>query len=328
MTAPPVLVVRGLSILLMRDMAPPIQLVDRFDLTVSPGERWAIVGESGSGKSITARSIMGLVDAPLDSAVEHIEIDGVNLTHATRADWRAVRGTRIAMVQQDPLTALSPVFTVGNQLMETILRSSLPPSSAWERSLELLRSVCISDPAQRMQAHPHEMSGGMRQRVAIALALACNPRILIADEPTTALDVTVQAQILRLLAALSDGSQTAVIMITHDIGILPGFAHKVAVMYAGKVMEAGPVSEVLGAPRHPYTRALLRARPGREPGQPRRRLPVIGGATPDLMQPRIGCPFAPRCEMVLPTCSQVAPETVVVGQVRVACHAVQMAEAG
>ncbi len=318
---PPVLVVQGLSTLLTMDRSlPPVPLVDRFDLTVKPGERWAIVGESGSGKSITARSIMGLIDPPLSFSADRIEVDGVDLTHAGRDAWREVRGTRIAMILQDPLTALSPVFTIGNQLVETIRRGAVTALDARIRALELMRDVGLSEPERRMAAYPHQLSGGMRQRVAIALALASRPRVLIADEPTTALDVTVQAQILRLLVGLSQDLRTAIIMITHDIGILPGFADRIAVMYAGRVMEAGPVSDVLRAPQHPYTRALLRARPGREPAAPRRRLPIIGGAPPDLLQPRRGCPFAARCTLALPVCSDVEPLTVAVGQIRVACH--------
>jgi oligopeptide/dipeptide ABC transporter ATP-binding protein len=318
---PPVLVVQGLSTFLTLDRAlPPLPLVDRFDLTVQPGERWAIVGESGSGKSITARSVMGLIDPPLSFSADRIEVDGVDLTHAGRADWRDVRGTRIAMILQDPLTALSPVFTIGNQLEETIRRGGVPKLDARIRALELMRDVGLSEPARRMAAYPHQLSGGMRQRVAIALALASRPRVLIADEPTTALDVTVQAQILRLLVGLSQDMRTAIIMITHDIGILPGFADRIAVMYAGRVMESGPINEVLRTPRHPYTRALLRARPGRDPAAPRRRLPIIGGAPPDLLQPRRGCPFAARCTFALPVCGDVEPPTVSNGRSGLACH--------
>ena len=320
-TPRPVLLVQGLSTCVTRK--PPasnLTLVDRFDLTAMAGERWAIVGESGSGKSITAKSIMGLVDPPLAFTADRIEIAGLDLAGATRGDWRGVRGTRIAMILQDPLTALSPVYTIGNQIVETIRRKLPSHSAAQARALELLRQVGIPEPERRLLTYPHELSGGMRQRVAIALALACAPQVLIADEPTTALDVTVQAQILRLLVDLSGASGTAVIMITHDIGILPGFAHKVAVMYGGRVMEAGPVAEVLGAPQHPYTRALLRARPGRAPSEARRRLPVIAGTPPDLLRQRRGCPFAPRCELALPLCTEVEPPMIAKGATRVACH--------
>jgi peptide/nickel transport system ATP-binding protein len=300
---------------------PPLPLVEGFDLAVEAGERWAIVGESGSGKSLAARSMMGLIDPPLTSAAERIAIDGQDLTRASRADWRAVRGRRIAIVLQDPLTALSPVFTVGNQLAETVRRTGLSRAAARARSLELLIAVGIPDPARRQSAYPHEMSGGMRQRVAIALALAAEPRVLLADEPTTALDVTVQAQILRLMVGLSAASGTAIVMITHDIGLLPGFAHKVAVMYGGRLMETGPVAQLLAAPLHPYTRALLRAQPGRHPEAPRRRLPAIAGAPPELGRRR-GCPFAPRCELAQPVCAEVEPPRTRFGDRRVACHAV------
>lgn len=323
----PVLIVEGLRTLLRRSGdSAPVPLVEHFDLTVNAGERWAIVGESGSGKSVAARSIMSLVDPPLIGRADRIEIAGLDLTGASRAIWRSVRGERIAMILQDPLTALSPVFTVGNQLIETIRRRPVSAHAARENGLELLRQVGIPDPALRMNAYPHELSGGMRQRIAIALALACEPRVLIADEPTTALDVTVQAQILKLLVTLSERSGTAVVMITHDIGILPDFAHKVAVMYGGRMMETGSVNQVLEAPLHPYTKALLRARPGRSPSQGRRRLPIIGGVPPDLLRAQRGCPFAPRCEVALAHCSEIRPETRVIEGRRVACHLVALAK--
>jgi len=319
----PILVVEGLRTFLTPDRGGvTIPLVGRFDLSVDPGERWAIVGESGSGKSIAARSIMCLVDPPLSSTADRIEIGGLDLTDASRAAWRNVRGQRIAMILQDPLTALSPVFTVGNQLVETIRRRPVSVHDARDRSLDLLRQVGIPDPALRLNAYPHELSGGMRQRIAIALALACEPQVLIADEPTTALDVTVQAQILELLVTLSEKTGTAVVMITHDIGILPEFAHKVAVMYGGRLVETGTVSQVLNTPLHPYTQALLRARPGRSSSAERRRLPVIGGAPPDLFRMQRGCPFAPRCEAALSTCSEIKPERAMIDGRRVACHLV------
>ena len=323
----PVLIVEGLCTWVTLDRrGTAVPLVEHFDLSVNAGERWAIVGESGSGKSISARSIMSLVDPPLISKAERIEIDGLDLSTASRADWRNVRGQRIAMILQDPLTALSPVFTVGNQLIETMRRRPVPIDIARDRSLDLLRQVGIPDPAMRMKAYPHELSGGMRQRIAIALALACEPRVLIADEPTTALDVTVQAQILNLLVNLSEQSGTAVVIITHDIGILPDFAHKVAVRYGGRLMETGTVAQVLTTPRHPYTQALLRARPGRSAVEGRRRLPIIGGAPPDLLRKQQGCPFAPRCEVALPHCGQIRPKTTLIEGRTVACHLVSLPE--
>ena len=319
----PVLIVKGLGTWVTLDRSGTVvPLVEHFDLSVNAGERWAIVGESGSGKSISARSIMSLVDPPLVTKADQIQIDGVDLSTASRADWRNVRGQRIAMILQDPLTALSPVFTVGNQLIETIRRRPVSVDVARARSLDLLGQVGIPDPALRMKAYPHELSGGMRQRIAIALALACEPRVLIADEPTTALDVTVQAQILDLLVNLSERSGTAVVIITHDIGILPDFAHKVAVMYGGRLMETGTVDQVVAAPRHPYTQALLRARPGRSSIEGRRRLPIIGGAPPDLLRKQPGCPFAPRCEVALPHCGQIRPKTTLIDGRTVACHLV------
>jgi oligopeptide/dipeptide ABC transporter ATP-binding protein len=316
-----VLVVKGLSTrLALTDGKVGIPLVEGVDLTVKAGERWAIVGESGSGKSVTARAIMGLLDPPLDWKAERIEIGGQDMTTASRADWRGIRGTRVALVQQDPLNALSPVYTVGNQLAETLRRKGLAASQARLQVLSLLRQVGIPDPELRQHTFPHEMSGGMRQRVAIALALACTPQLLLADEPTTALDVTVQAQILNLLVSLSNELGMAIVMITHDIGILLGFAHQVAVMYGGRLMEVGPVSEVLAKPAHPYTRALLRAQPGRAPDAERRRLPMIAGTPPSLSGQQRGCPFAARCDVALPHCASLRPEMRVSGPRRVACH--------
>lgn len=320
-SAADVLVVKGLSTALtLADGKTSYPLVDGVDLTVKAGERWAIVGESGSGKSVTARSIMGLLDPPLSWKAQEFEIGGQDMTSADRAEWRAARGTKVALVQQDPLTALSPVYSVGNQLAETLRRKGPTAHAARQQALDLLRLVGIPDPELRQHAFPHEMSGGMRQRVAIALALACAPKVLIADEPTTALDVTVQAQILNLLVSLSDDLGMAVIMITHDIGILHDFAHQVAVMYGGRLMEVGPASEVLSDPAHPYTRALLKAQPGRAPDAPRRRLPMIAGTPPSLAGQQRGCPFAPRCDVALPHCSTLRPEKQSSGSRHVACH--------
>jgi oligopeptide/dipeptide ABC transporter ATP-binding protein len=279
--------------------AGPVTVVDGVDLAVHTGERVGIVGESGSGKSVTLLSLLGLIDPPGEVGADLIRINGKELPAGDVAAFKRARGRDVALVMQDPLSALSPLFTVGNQLVETIrTRRPISPRDAAIEAVVLLDAVGIPDAPVRAHDYPHQLSGGMRQRVAIALALACEPVLLVADEPTTALDVTIRAQVIELLHRLSVERAMAVVMVTHDFGVLAGFADTLAVMYAGRVVEEGTTDAVYRDPVHPYTRALLASQP-RISGPARGRLPVIPGQPPDPARRPAGCPFHPRCPVTM-----------------------------
>jgi oligopeptide/dipeptide ABC transporter ATP-binding protein len=311
--------VRGLRVSLGSG-GSAVDLIDGVDLDLAPGRRLALVGESGSGKSLTATALMGLVDDPLRSTADVLRLGGVDLLRLSPQQWRRVRGSLVAMVQQDPLTALSPVFSAGSQVAEAARSRSRNRKEAWTQAVDRMREVGIPDPAVRAHDFPHQLSGGLRQRVAIAMALASEPSVMIADEPTTALDVTVQSQIIELLRALSEQRGMSVVFITHDLGIVPGFAHELAVMYAGRIVESGPAGTVLAVPRHPYTFALIASQPGLDPRSPKRRLPTIPGSPPGARSRPPGCAFAPRCPLALDVCTKAAPELRIVDERAVACH--------
>ncbi|MFX3619205.1 MAG: ABC transporter ATP-binding protein [Sporolactobacillus sp.] len=271
-----------------------VQAVRGINLFLKPGETLAIVGESGSGKSVTARSIMGLLPEK-QSTIQRgsILFEGKDLTKIPEKAKRELRGKEIAMIFQDPMTSLNPTLTIGHQLMEPLrMHQKLSKKQAKQRSIELLRKVGIPNPEQRMKQYPHQFSGGMRQRVVIAIAIACNPKILIADEPTTALDVTVQAKILELLKNLQKQMGTAILFITHDLGVVANMADRIAVMYAGRVAEVGTVDEIFYYPQHPYTWGLLRSMPTLDLKD--QELYAIPGSPPDLSHPPAGDAFASR----------------------------------
>ncbi|MBO0777387.1 MAG: ABC transporter ATP-binding protein [Ktedonobacteraceae bacterium] len=281
-----------------------VRAVDGVSFSVRPGEKVAIVGESGCGKSVTALSIMRLVQQPPGEYVGgNIDFDGRDLLELPEGEMRKVRGGQIGMIFQDPMTCLNPTMTVGDQIAEGLLiHLKLPAAEARRRARELLGQVGIPAPQERINQYPHQFSGGMRQRVMIAIALACNPKLLIADEPTTALDVTVQAQILELISGICNEFGTSLILITHDLGVVAGVADRVVVMYAGKVVEEAPTSELFANPRHPYTRGLLASVP-RLDEERHSELKTIEGAPPDLLHPPSGCPFMPRCLHARNICS-------------------------
>jgi oligopeptide transport system ATP-binding protein len=286
-----------------------VKAVNNVSFHVDRGETLGIVGESGSGKSVTSLSIMRLIPNPPGRIVGgQIIFDGDNLLDYTEEEMRHIRGNRIAMIFQDPMTSLNPVLTIGRQITESLeLHMKLTPKEARNRAVELLQMVGIPGAARRLDDYPHQFSGGMRQRVMIAMALSCNPELLIADEPTTALDVTIQAQILELIQRLQHELGTAVIIITHDLGVVAGMADRVIVMYAGRVVEEGPTEEIFARPRMPYTIGLLRSIP-RLDEEEGRTLTPIRGLPPDLINlPQI-CPFSPRCDYFIPgTCDQQVP---------------------
>jgi oligopeptide/dipeptide ABC transporter ATP-binding protein len=299
-----------------------VRAVDDVSFGLRPGERLGVVGESGSGKTVTALSIMRLIDPPAGRILGgQVIYDGRDLLALGEREMEQVRGGEIAMVFQDPLTSLNPVFTVGDQLIETIrLHRPVSRRQAREIALEALRDVQIPVPARRLDDYPHQLSGGMRQRVVIAMAVACEPRLLIADEPTTALDVTTQAQILELLFRLSEERRTAVILITHDLGIVAGFCDSILEMYAGRVAEQGSVQDVFYRPLHPYSAGLL-ASICRVDGRRGERLASIRGAPPSLIAVPAGCPFNPRCEFARERCRQERPELRrISGAHAAACH--------
>ena len=274
------------------------------DFTVDQGETLGIVGESGSGKSVSVQAVMGLINTPGRIVGGDILWKGHTLLgRAGRNLMNRVRGKDIAMIFQDPMTSLNPVFTIGTQLCEVMRHHlGLGAGQARKKAVELLNLVEISAPEKRLKQYPHELSGGMRQRVMIATALACEPELIIADEPTTALDVTIQAQILELLADLQDRLGVSVIMITHDLGVIAQLCHRVSVMYAGRIVETASAEHLFEHPAHPYTKGLLRATP--RPDEVTRRMVAINGAPPDLIAPPKGCAFSPRCENATEECSQ------------------------
>ena len=288
------------------------RVLDHVSLQVKEGEILGIVGESGCGKSMTALSIMGLIPNPPGQITSgSITLEGQELVGLAPDDLRRVRGKEIGMIFQEPMTSLNPVFTVGEQIAESVrLHEGASPKAANARAVEMLRAVEMPEPEARAQAYPHQLSGGMRQRVMIAMALACRPRVLIADEPTTALDTTVQAQIFDLLQALQDDMGTAIIMITHDMGAIAELADQVAVMYAGRVVEMGRVDTVLSHPDHPYTKGLITCVPhlSDAPGPVRERLMEIPGVVPALTDLGKGCAFAPRCPAVMARCQTDKPQ--------------------
>ncbi|HMA72480.1 MAG TPA: ABC transporter ATP-binding protein [Xanthobacteraceae bacterium] len=298
--------------------------VDGVSFTVEERETVAIVGESGCGKSVTANSILRLIPEPPGKIAGVIRFDGIDLLALDDRAMRDIRGNHISMIFQEPMTSLNPVLTVGRQIAETLrLHQGLGRSAAEAQTIEMLKLVGIAEPRRRAREYPHQLSGGMRQRVMIAAALACNPKLLIADEPTTALDVTIQAQILDLMADLKKRVGAAIILITHDLGVVAEIAERVVVMYAGRKVEEAGVAELFREPRHPYTQGLIGALPklGSSLAGVEAKLAEIPGVVPDLKQRITGCVFASRCPLVRDLCRRVAPalEEKAPGHF-VACH--------
>jgi oligopeptide/dipeptide ABC transporter ATP-binding protein len=299
----PILTVRDLQVSFRTDDGV-VHAVDGVSFEVSPGEVVAVVGESGSGKSVTAQTLIGLTRAPNSKITGSVMFEGTDLIELPDDQFRSVRGEHIAMVFQDPMTSLNPVYRVGDQIAEMIrAHRDVSKSEALSRSVELLRSVGIPNPERRARDYPHEFSGGMRQRVMIAMALALDPEVLIADEPTTALDVTIQAQILRLLDNLNRDRNLSVVLITHDLGVVAELADRVVVMYGGQIVEDATLDEIFYNPQHPYTWGLLGSIARLDEPRPER-LTQIVGQPPSLLSPPTGCRFAARCKYAFDKCTQ------------------------
>ena len=282
-----------------------VQAVRGIDYHLDRGEALGIVGESGSGKSVSSMSIMGLLQHPGKVKEGTVHFKGENLLNKSTKEMMDIRGNEIAMIFQDPMTSLNPVYTVGNQIIEVIRKhQKLSKKEARMRAIEMLKMVGIPAPESRIDNYPHEFSGGMRQRAMIAIALACEPDLLIADEPTTALDVTIQAQILKLMKDLKEKINTSIILITHDLGVVADVCSRVIVMYGGLIMEEGDVKDIFYNPKHPYTVGLLKSVPNLEVKE---RLVPIDGTPPDLLHPPKGCPFAARCEHTMNICLEEQP---------------------
>ena len=291
--------------------------VDDVSFSLDRGEVLGIVGESGCGKSVTAQSIMRLIPVPPGKIVSgKILFDGTDIVPLSMEQMRSIRGNRISMIFQEPMTSLNPVYTIGNQISEMfLLHEKRSKRESWQRSIEMLKKVQIPAPEKRVHEYPHQLSGGMRQRAMIAMALACNPEILIADEPTTALDVTIQAQILELMMQLQEDYDTAIMMITHDLGVIAEIAQRIIVMYAGKVVEEGSTIDIFEKPAHPYTRGLLKSIPmlGQRALHGRQRLKEISGIVPSLYDLTPGCSFYPRCPEAMGICRENPPVMIDVG---------------
>ncbi len=285
-----------------------VQAVRGVSFTLDKGEALGIVGESGSGKSVTSMSIMKLVQYPGKVKEGQILFKGEDLVNKNKKEMMQIRGDEIAMIFQDPMTSLNPVYTVGDQIMEaTIKHQGLSKAEAREKAIEMLKLVGIPSPEVRVDNYPHEFSGGMRQRAMIAIALSCQPDLLIADEPTTALDVTIQAQILELMKDIKEKLDTAIILITHDLGVVADVCSRIIVMYGGLIMEEGTAEEIFYTPKHPYTMGLLKSIPRLDLAEKQRLVP-IPGTPPDLLKPPVGCPFASRCPYAMNICLEKMPE--------------------
>ncbi|WP_338144493.1 ABC transporter ATP-binding protein [Neoroseomonas marina] len=298
--------VRGLTTAFMTGRGE-VNAIEEVSFSLKEGEILGIVGESGSGKSVTALTVMGLLpQPPARVAAGEVVFNGQNLTRMSDRDMQRIRGPGISMIFQEPMTSLNPVFSIGDQIMETIAaHERLSQADLRKRAIDMLDKVGIPSASKRLDDYPHQMSGGQRQRVMIAMALACNPKLLIADEPTTALDVTIQAQILDLLMDLRDEFGMAIMIITHNMGVIAETADRVLVMYAGRVIEEAPVAQVFDRPLHPYTRGLLECVPSLTEDKPR--LVAIPGTLPEPARRPPGCRFAPRCSHALPACSEAIP---------------------
>lgn len=287
--------------------AGEVKALNGVSFSMEEGEVLGIVGESGSGKSVTAYSIMGLTAYPGKLIGGKIRFNGHQIDEMTESDFRKIRGNEVSIIFQDPMTSLNPVYTIGNQIAEVILlHTDKTKAQAYERARELLELVGINEPEKRLKQYPHELSGGMRQRVMIAIALACEPKLLIADEPTTALDVTIQAQILELMQELREKLGMSIIMITHDLGVVASMCEKIAVMYAGHIVEYGTADEIFYKPCHEYTKGLIKSIPKLNAETIERLVPIEGQPV-DLLNPPKGCPFAPRCESCMKICLDKMP---------------------
>jgi oligopeptide/dipeptide ABC transporter ATP-binding protein len=312
MTETPLLSVRNLVLGVVRRGRPSTIIVDDVTFDVAQGELFGIVGESGSGKSLTLRAIAGLLPGGVEIISGSVEYKGRNFTSMTSGERRALMGPEIAMIFQDPMTALNPVVRVGEQIAEGPRRHlGLSKKDAMDLAISMMAKTGIPDPIRRAKAYPHELSGGLRQRIMIAMALSCRPKILLCDEPTTALDVTLQHQVLGLLEEMCANFGTALIFVTHDLAVVNETCKKVAVMYAGRIVESGPVRSVLRDPRHPYTKGLLDSAPDFD--HPDRMLKSIPGFPPNLANRSVGCSFAPRCEFAQPECVASSPQLEEVG---------------
>jgi peptide/nickel transport system ATP-binding protein len=303
----PILEIKGLTTVLAGGRA---KILEDISFYLQPGEVLGIVGESGSGKSMLALSVMGLLPNAIRRTAGHIVLDGEDLTSLSSDGWRERRGRDLAMIFQEPMTALNPVMRVGDQVAEVLRRRGMSTEKPQQEVIALFKQVELPSPEQRIRAYPHELSGGMRQRVMIAIALAANPRVLVADEPTTALDVTVQAQILDLLRKLQKERGLSLLFITHDLGVIAEIADRVLVLYAGRVAEIAPVRKIFDSPQHPYTCALLASIP--EINGPRGRLVAIEGSVPSIGSMPKGCRYAPRCPFRRNICEQEPPRLGIV----------------
>ncbi len=307
--------------------AGEVKALNDVSIHLKEGEVLGIVGESGSGKSVTAYSLMGLTAHPGKLLGGQLEFNGHHVENMTEKEMRTIRGKEIAIIFQDPMTSLNPVYTIGNQIEEVIrLHTDKDKKQVKARAKELLELVGINEPEKRLKQYPHELSGGMRQRVMIAIALACEPKLLIADEPTTALDVTIQAQILELMMELKEKLGMAIIMITHDLGVVANMCEKIAVMYAGRIVEYGTTEDIFYNPQHMYTKGLIRSMP-RLDTEGHEKLVPIEGTPVDMLNPPAGCPFAPRCDAAMKIClKEMPPQTELGGCHYSKCWMIQKAQ--